>query len=313
MEILTSKHFPPEFDGNLIVTNCIGFQGILHYKLSELGGSLVGQELEPMLSSSDPNFRPVDAKTAPDGSLYFIDWQNPIIGHMQHNLRDPNRDRVHGRIYKVTYDGRSLTSPPPIADEPIKKLIDLLYSTEDRVRSRAKIELGARNTKEVMEAVNQWVAQLPNQKLTEEEFEHARLEALWLHQYHNVVDRKLLGEVLNSPDSRARAAAVRVLCYWRDRVPDALELLKKAAGDDHPRVRLEAVRAASFFTEPEAAEVVFVARDKPADQFVNHVMVETMKALDPILKKAIAEKRPLKFTTPAGRDTSSKRLQPTIS
>src|SRR6202044_1874899 len=45
---------------------------------------------------------------------------------------------------------------------------------------------------------------------------------------------------------------------------------------------------------------VFVAKDKPADQFVNHVMVETMKALDPILKKAITEKRPLKFTTPAG-------------
>ena len=28
----------------------------------------------------------------------FVDWQNPIIGHMQHNLRDPNRDKVHGRV-----------------------------------------------------------------------------------------------------------------------------------------------------------------------------------------------------------------------
>jgi putative heme-binding domain-containing protein len=300
MEILSSKHFPPEFDGNLIVTNCIGFQGILRYKLSDVGGSLSGQELEPILSSSDPNFRPVDARTGPDGALYFIDWQNPIIGHMQHNLRDPNRDRSHGRIYKVTYEGRSLTTPPDIAGEPVKKLLDLLYSTEDRVRSRAKIELGARDTKEVMDVLNQWVKQLPNQKLTEEEFEHARLEALWLHQYHHEVDPALLKEVLNSPDFRARAAAVRVLCYWRDRVPDALELLKKAAADDHPRVRLEAVRAASFFTEPEAAEVVFVAKDKPADQFVNHVIGETLKALDPILKKAIAEKRSIKFTTPAG-------------
>ena len=46
-----------------------------------------------------------------------------------------------------------------------------------------------------------------------------------------------------------------MLCYWRDRVPDALELLKKLAADAHPRVRLEAVRAASFFTVPEAVEV----------------------------------------------------------
>jgi lysophospholipase L1-like esterase len=31
MEILSSRHFPPEFEGNLLVTNCIGFQGILRY------------------------------------------------------------------------------------------------------------------------------------------------------------------------------------------------------------------------------------------------------------------------------------------
>ncbi|MBY0459779.1 MAG: HEAT repeat domain-containing protein, partial [Gemmataceae bacterium] len=109
-----------------------------------------------------------------------------------------------------------------------------------------------------------------------------------------------LKEVLASKDFRARAAAVRVLCYQRDRVPNALELLKNAAADEHPRVRLMAVWAASFFTVPEAAEVVFVAQDKPTDQFITHLIGETMRALDPIVKKAIAEKRPIKFTTPAG-------------
>jgi len=48
------------------------------------------------------NFRPVDLKIGPDGAIYFIDWQNPIIGHMQHNLRDPSRDHTHGRVYRVT-------------------------------------------------------------------------------------------------------------------------------------------------------------------------------------------------------------------
>ncbi len=50
-------------------------------------------------------------------------------------------------------------------------------------------------------------------------------------------------------------------------------------------MRLEAVRAASFFTVPEAVEVVFIAQDKPADQYVNHVIGETMKALDPIVQE----------------------------
>ena len=54
--------------------------------------------------------------------------------------------------------------------------------------------------------------------------------------------------MLASPDFHARAAATRVLCYWRDRVPEALDTLKKLAADPYPLVRLEAVRAASFFT-----------------------------------------------------------------
>ena len=54
-------------------------------------------------------------RSAPDGALYFADWHNPIIGHMQHNLRDTSRDRLHGRIYRVTYPGRPLLKPVEIA------------------------------------------------------------------------------------------------------------------------------------------------------------------------------------------------------
>ena len=77
-------------------------------------------------------------KIGPDGAIYFLDWQNPIIGHMQHNLRDPSRDRTHGRIYRVTYEGRPLLKPAKIAGEPIDKLLDLLKEPEDRVRYRAR-------------------------------------------------------------------------------------------------------------------------------------------------------------------------------
>ena len=108
IEFLSSRHFPEEFQGNLLVPNVIGFQGILRYKIEDKGASLAGTELEPILSSRDPNFRPSDIETGPDGAIYFLDWQNPIIGHMQHNLRDPSRDRIHGRVYRVTYEGRPL-------------------------------------------------------------------------------------------------------------------------------------------------------------------------------------------------------------
>ena len=54
--------------------------------------------------------------------------------------------------------------------------------------------------------------------------------------------------MLASPDFRARAAAVRVLVAWRDRLPDWLDLLAAAVNDERPRVRLMAVWAASYAT-----------------------------------------------------------------
>ena len=305
LEILSSRHFPEEMQGDLLVPNVIGFQGILRYKLQDQGASFTAVEQEPIVFSSDPNFRPADLEIGPDGALYFTDWQNPIIGHMQHNLRDPNRDKTHGRIYRVTYEGRPLLTPPAIAGEPISKLLDLLREPEDRVRYRARIELSDRPTGEVIAATEQWLARLDK---ADPQYERLVLEALWIHQQHNVVHTGLLERVLRSPDFRARAAAVRVLCYWRDRVSNTLELLRGAASDDHPRVRLEAVRAASFLEVPEAIEVALLAAEQPTDIYLDYVLAETHKTLEPIVQQAVAQGQKLAFVTAAGQRYFTRQL-----
>ena len=297
IEILTSRHFPDSFQGNLLVPNVIGFQGILQYKIEDNDSSFAGTEVEPIVSSTDPNFRPSDLKIGPDGAIYFLDWQNPIIGHMQHNLRDPSRDRTHGRIYRVTYEGRPLLTPAKIAGEPIEKLLDLLKEPENRTRYRAKVELSARDPKQVMAALETWTEGLDK---SDPDYEHQMLEALWLHQYHNVVDAELLKRMLKSSDFRARAAATRVLCGWRDRLPDTLALLKTMAADPYPRVRLEAVRAASFLEVPEAIEVPLISADHPSDEYLDYTRGETLKALEPYWKKAVAEGHAIHFTSSAG-------------
>ncbi|MGE0761442.1 MAG: PVC-type heme-binding CxxCH protein, partial [Pirellulaceae bacterium] len=184
VEVLSSRHFPDDFQGNLLVNNVIGFQGILRYKVQDKDSSFQGIEAEPIVSSSDPNFRPADVEIGPDGAIWFTDWHNPIIGHMQHNLRDPSRDRAHGRVYRVVYEGRPLSSSPAIAGESVSRLLDVLKSSEDRVRYRARIELSGRPTEEVLAAVKPWLASLDT---TDAEYAHHQLEGLWLYQQHNVV------------------------------------------------------------------------------------------------------------------------------
>jgi len=137
----------------------------------------------------------------------------------------------------------------------------------------------------VIAALNKWVAQLDAK---DKDYEHCMMEALWVHQWLNVVNEDLLKRMLHSPDYHARAAATRVLCCWRDRVSDPLGLLAIQARDNSPRVRLEAVRACSFFQTSEAAEVALEVLDKEADPnkpdyYIKYCLDETMKALDKYL------------------------------
>jgi len=67
-------------------------------------------------------------------------------------------------------------------------------------------------------------------------------------------------------------------------VAEPLALLKPLAGDPHPAVRLEAIRAASFFKTPEAAEVALASLNQPQDRFLKYTLDQTMNTLKPFLR-----------------------------
>lgn len=295
--IISSRHFPEEFQNNFLNCNVISFQGIWRVKLSQDGSGMKGETVEDLVKADPaiyPTFRPACVNVGPDGALYFCDWSNAIIGHMQHHLRDPNRDHKHGRIYKITYEGRPLLKPKKIDGEPVEKLLDLLKEWEDGTRQLAKIELAKHDAQKVAAAAKKWAASLDK---NDPEYEHHRLEALWTHQWVNVVNADLLKEVLASPDPRARAAATRVLCYWQDRVPGALELLRASVNDEDPRVRMHGVRALSFYQPtPQAEKALEIAYDvlkHPSDYYIDHVFSEARKGLQSVVKTKLLPKDPV--------------------
>ena len=303
IEFLSSPHFPADLQGNLLVGNVIGFQGILQYTLKPGANPAADAfseaiEVEPIVSSSDPNFRPADLKIGPDGALYFTDWQNPIIGHMQHNLRDPSRDRTHGRVYRVVMDGKPLVKPTPIAGRPVPELVSLLADPTDRVRGRTRLELSGRPEAEVVPAVKAWLAK---QDRNDAAFEHHQVEALWTLRHFDQVEPQLLESVLAAKDPRSRVAGMRVLSSIVDRVPNSLDLVRRAAADESPRVRLEALRTATYLRVPEAVEALAIVEEFPSDRQMDYVRKESARVLDPEFKKAREAKQPIAFVTDAGK------------
>ena len=210
--ILSSDHFPEENNGNFLILNAIGFLGIKQYTMEyDDEGDVWGTETHDLLVSDDRNLRPTDFEVGDDGALYVSDWQNVIVGHMQHNVRDPNRNKTHGRIYRVTYEGRPLSKHVKVDGQSIGDLLDLLKHPINGIRQRARVELSEHPTDKVLAATDKWIAKLdPKAK----EDAHHFLEALWIYQRNDTRNDALLQQVLNSPVEHARIAAKTVKQFW---------------------------------------------------------------------------------------------------
>ena len=307
---LKSEHFADDIQNRFLVTNVIGDRAILTHRIEDKDSGFIGTEEPMLLGGGDGNFRPVDLDLAPDGSLYVIDWHNALIGHLQHNLRDPSRDHVHGRIWRVTHKDRPLVDAPVIADLPTKDLVAELISDRGQANGRhayrIRRDLAGRDSDEVLVAVGE---QLRGGSLSE----HDRLEMLWLGQTHNRLNESLLSELLEAGDHRVRAAATRVLSYYMDRVAAPLKRLEELAIDKHPRVRLEAVRATTHAAgqpwvagrEDRIVRIALSVLDHPMDDYLEYALEEAMRRFEQV--------RAQRAAGPAGQFAPPRNIQTLVA
>jgi putative heme-binding domain-containing protein len=278
LEVLSGRHLPDDWQGDVITNDFRGHR-VCRFKLSEDGSTFASREMTELIKTNHPAFRPIDVKMGPDGAIYIADWYNPIIQHGEVDFRDPRRDHVHGRIWRVTAKGRPLVKRPDLVGAKTPDLLERLKDPEDWTRQQAKRVLKERGAKEVIPALEAWVKAL-DPKVPDHE--HQLLEALWTYESLDVVEPKLLETVLNAKDYRARAAAVRVLADWHPRIPNAIDLLSARAVDNAPRVRMEAVRALAATGSPAAVAPAFAALDKPVDRTMDYTLWLTARDLERI-------------------------------
>ncbi|MET4083729.1 putative membrane-bound dehydrogenase-like protein [Pedobacter sp. UYP30] len=131
--LYTARNFPKEY------WNRIGFVNeptgrVIHRAILEPDGAgFKEKDGWNFLASADEWMAPVQSEVGPDGAVWVSDWYNFII---QHNPTpkgfengkgnayiNPLRDRTHGRIYRIVYDG---AKPSPITKLDKNKPEELL-------------------------------------------------------------------------------------------------------------------------------------------------------------------------------------------
>jgi len=258
LEILNSPHFPESFRGAAITCDFRAHR-IVRFTISESGAGFEAKHEGDFIRSSATTFRPIDVKQGPDGALYIADWSNPIIQHGEVDFRDPRRDKIHGRIWRVTFKDRPLTKIKNFGKLKNEQLFDVLLSDNQYEKRQARRVLQEKG-KSILSDLSKWTAKQAEDK--------ARLEAMWLYETVNQVNEPLLRKLLASSDPRIRAASVRVLNHWKHRVDDSLSALSMAIADKHPRVRLEAARGLEGVAL--AASTALRVIDQPMDRFLDY-------------------------------------------
>ena len=270
LEIVGGRHLPKDWQDNLL-TNDFRGNRVCRFVVSEDGAGFSARQMPDLIKTKHVAFRPIDIKMGPDGAIYIADWYNPIIQHGEVDFRDPRRDHVHGRIWRVTYKGRKLVPPPKLVGATVPKLLDSLKAPEMWTRQQAKRVLKERDRKKVLPELAKWVASLDAKS---PDYDHHRLEALWVYQSLRAVEPKLLESLTKSKDHRIRAAATRVIGYWlepgqtesslvrNEFRTTSLQLLRPRVADEHPRVRMEAVRVLATIPRVESATLAMRALDR---------------------------------------------------
>ncbi len=283
-EFLGSSHLPPELQGALLKSTYFTSQVQL-YRLEDRGAGFASADLGDLISSKGTEFRPLETRGGPDGAIYICDWLNPVIGHYQASYRDPRRDLSHGRIWRMTANGRPLVQRTKLETMSAAQLLQQLDSPERWVRDQAKFALYRLPAAQVIPAVDALLAKPAATPASQ----MARLyEISGVLAAHEEPRPAVIDRLLASDDFRRRAWGVRLVGLWSAKLPEAMAILRRTAADPHPRVRMEVVVAASYLTDPLAVQVATLVMDHPMDGSINYALTQCIHALAPRWKPALA-------------------------
>jgi putative membrane-bound dehydrogenase-like protein len=182
-------------------------------------GAGYAERTEETVTSPDGWFRPTDVAVAPDGSVFFADWYDPVVGG--HEMKDIAR----GRIYRLAPVGFK-PAVPKIGLETPDGLAAAFRSPAQSVRYLAWMKLKEQGQSALPALMAMWKQDDPILKA----------RALWLIGGLGAEGTAPVQEALHASDANFRVLALRVLRLYG---ADMVAATKPMLDDPSPAVRRE--------------------------------------------------------------------------
>lgn len=248
--------WPGDWQGSHFVTECT--VNLVHQDVIRPEGATYvasrSSRAEEFVASRDIWFRPVDVQFGPDGALYVADFYNQAVVHNdtrgpRHGPYNaavrPDRDRLHGRLWKIQHKAAAKLDRPELATLPAAELVRVLEHPNGWHRATAHRLLLEKQDASVAPAL---------EAILKGSNSAARVRALWLLHLLKKAPANL-ASLAADPDTAVRKNAVRILGL----VQQGEKALREALKDSDARVRIEALNALAAF--PPTAETAAAVAD----------------------------------------------------
>ena len=203
-------------------------------------GSIEAEHLDDLLSSKDDWFRPVNIEFGPDGCLYIADWYNKVISHNEVSRSHPDRDKKHGRIWRIRHKNQTPRHIPNFYKVPSSELANHLKSPSLWAKRAAWNQIDERQATAL-------APQLIKMASDSELDETTRIHALWSLESLKHYNKQLMTTLVSSPLAELRREAVRAIANMPLSKEDLEEHLKSLKDEKNVLVRSQLLRSIENF------------------------------------------------------------------